>query len=275
LPTPMEESIPICRSCAAPILRDETRWTDDASGEIWHLRCRDETGSTDGRNFVFTQTQVWDAIDQLARRQDCSLSRLAVRAGLDATALNRSKRTGPDGKPRWPSTETISKLLSATGTTLMQFSQLVEGHLHCARREHSRDILLVDDDAAFCDASAQSLRHAGYRVHVASARRAALHLVDSDQPIDLLCTDFAMPDGLDGPALARRAIAGRPALKVLYITGHGIPGLETARGTGILCKPFSTQALLDAVERRFAASDPAGADAPAAASGRDGQRRQT
>jgi phage repressor protein C with HTH and peptisase S24 domain len=64
---------------------------------------------------------VWSAIDALAARHGLSPSGLARKAGLDATAFNPSKRHGNDKRPRWPSTESISKVLTATGETLDAF----------------------------------------------------------------------------------------------------------------------------------------------------------
>jgi phage repressor protein C with HTH and peptisase S24 domain len=64
---------------------------------------------------------VWAAIDALAARQGLSPSGLARRAGLDPTAFNPSKRHGADGRPRWPSTESIAKVLAATGESLEDF----------------------------------------------------------------------------------------------------------------------------------------------------------
>jgi phage repressor protein C with HTH and peptisase S24 domain len=68
-----------------------------------------------------THSDVWRAIDELAARHGMSVSGLARRAGLDATSFNVSKRMSPDGKPRWPSTETIAKILAATGEPLADF----------------------------------------------------------------------------------------------------------------------------------------------------------
>lgn len=65
---------------------------------------------------------VWNGIDALARRHGISVSALAKRAGLDATAFNQSKRTSKDGRERWPSFETIAKILAATGETLTSFA---------------------------------------------------------------------------------------------------------------------------------------------------------
>jgi phage repressor protein C with HTH and peptisase S24 domain len=68
-----------------------------------------------------THSNVWRAIDLLAAKHGMSVSGLARRAGLDPTAFNISKRISPDGKPRWPSTETIAKILAATGEPLADF----------------------------------------------------------------------------------------------------------------------------------------------------------
>jgi phage repressor protein C with HTH and peptisase S24 domain len=64
---------------------------------------------------------IWEAIDALARRHGISASALARLAGLDATAFNRSKRVSKDGRERWPSTESIAKVLDATGETFDGF----------------------------------------------------------------------------------------------------------------------------------------------------------
>ena len=75
---------------------------------------------------MLSHARVWSAIDRLAERYGLSTSGLAKKAGLDATSFNRSKRVGPDGRDRWPSTESIAKVLSATGAHLDEFMRLVE-----------------------------------------------------------------------------------------------------------------------------------------------------
>lgn len=70
---------------------------------------------------MFTHEEIWKAIDLLAQRHGYSASGLAKKAGLDPTTFNKSKRVSADGKPRWPSTESISKLLVVTGETMAQF----------------------------------------------------------------------------------------------------------------------------------------------------------
>ena len=70
---------------------------------------------------ALSHAQVWDAIDALAQRNDMTPSALAKKAGLDATTFNKSKRSSVDGRLRWPSTESIAKVLDATGSTLTDF----------------------------------------------------------------------------------------------------------------------------------------------------------
>ena len=72
-----------------------------------------------------THTRVWSAIDALARRYGLSPSGLAKRAGLDPTTFNKSKRVTGEGRARWPTTESIAKVLSATGASFDDFTALV------------------------------------------------------------------------------------------------------------------------------------------------------
>jgi len=74
---------------------------------------------------MLTHAQIWMAIDRLAARAKLSASGLAKRAGLDPTTFNKSKRITPDGRARWPSTESVAKSLAATGATLDQFVALI------------------------------------------------------------------------------------------------------------------------------------------------------
>src|SRR5438132_13328939 len=73
-----------------------------------------------------THNQIWTALDRLAARSKLSPSGLAKRSGLDPTTFNKSKRITPDGRARWPSTESVAKALTATGTTIDAFVQLIE-----------------------------------------------------------------------------------------------------------------------------------------------------
>lgn len=75
---------------------------------------------------MLTHKQIWNAIDRLADRRGLTPSGLARAAGLDPTTFNRSKREGANGKLRWPSTESIAKVLEATGITMDVFVGLMD-----------------------------------------------------------------------------------------------------------------------------------------------------
>jgi phage repressor protein C with HTH and peptisase S24 domain len=83
---------------------------------------------------------VWRAIDTLAAENGLSASGLAKRAGLDSTTFNPSKRCMPDGRNRWPSTESVAKVLDATGASLESFASLVSGARALASGGGSRAI---------------------------------------------------------------------------------------------------------------------------------------
>src|ERR1700722_11001265 len=80
---------------------------------------------------MLTHAQIWSAIDRLAEQAGLSASGLARRAGLDPTTFNKSKRMTAEGRARWPSTESIAKALTATGTPVEAFVALMtagDGH---------------------------------------------------------------------------------------------------------------------------------------------------
>ncbi len=76
---------------------------------------------------MFSHKQVWAAIDTIAERYGFSASGLAKKSGLDPTSFNPSKRNGPDGRPRWPTTESIANLLDAAGASVEEFADLLSG----------------------------------------------------------------------------------------------------------------------------------------------------
>ena len=75
---------------------------------------------------MLTHDQIWGALDRLAARAGMSASGLAKKAGLDPTTFNKSKRITVEGRPRWPSTESVAKALAATNVSIDSFVQLIE-----------------------------------------------------------------------------------------------------------------------------------------------------
>jgi phage repressor protein C with HTH and peptisase S24 domain len=91
---------------------------------------------------MVTHLQIWRALDALAARHAMSPSGLAKLAGLDPTTFNKSKRDTANGKLRWPSTESLAKVLAATGTNLEDFAALAsDGGM--AQRGRVRPVPLI------------------------------------------------------------------------------------------------------------------------------------
>ena len=67
---------------------------------------------------MITHKDIWLAIDTLARGHGLSTSGLAKKAGLDSTTFNKSKRVHKNGRPRWPSTESIARILNVTDANI-------------------------------------------------------------------------------------------------------------------------------------------------------------
>jgi len=75
---------------------------------------------------MLTHGQIWTAIDALANKCEMSPSGLARKSGLDPTTFNPSKRFTAAGRERWPSTESIAKILKCTETSVDTFMGLIE-----------------------------------------------------------------------------------------------------------------------------------------------------
>jgi DNA-binding NtrC family response regulator len=114
-------------------------------------------------------------------------------------------------------------------------------------------ILLVDDDTSVLQMLARALT--SYDLTVAHDGQEAL-AVANGRPLDLLITDYLMPE-MTGDELIARMREQRPELKALVITGHGdVLDRESPdwwRQVAHLAKPFRIQALRDAVENLLAA----------------------
>lgn len=105
-------------------------------------------------------------------------------------------------------------------------------------------ILLVDDDDGFREALGAQLRSAGYAVRGAPDYRLALEILESDDRVDLLILDIVMPDRVNGLALGRMARLRRRELKIIYISGYDVTGLDREALGPIIRKPVDYDELL-------------------------------
>lgn len=95
---------------------------------------------------MFTHDQIWAGIDRLAESLGYSTSGLAKKAGLDPTTFNKSKRFSSDGKERWPTTESINKVLAVAGATLTDLAALMDDPNIKAKPSKARTIPVLNFD---------------------------------------------------------------------------------------------------------------------------------
>lgn len=114
----------------------------------------------------------------------------------------------------------------------------------------ARIILVVEDDADVRHVTVTRLSEFSQQVIEAANAREALDILARRPDIDLLFTDIAMPGGMNGLELARRATQLRPDLRVLFVSGY-TSSLHSSAGTAgeFLQKPYRRDELGNALKR--------------------------
>ncbi|MGF6494166.1 PAS domain S-box-containing protein [Luteibacter sp. 621] len=127
------------------------------------------------------------------------------------------------------------------------------------RSGHER-VLVVDDRHDLAELAHTILESHGYDVVSLSDPEEALRQLEQDDGFDVLFTDIVMPGDLNGVALARKARAIRPTIKVLLTTGYASQSVQRSDAGGIafdvLNKPYSRMDLLRKI--RFVLDGPTG-----------------
>jgi phage repressor protein C with HTH and peptisase S24 domain len=175
---------------------------------------------------MLTHDQIWTALDRLAQRAGLSASGLARRSGLDPTTFNKSKRITPDGRARWPSTESIAKALAATNSSIDGFVRLIGDS---ERRPESVPLLGL---AQAC---------------------AGDHFDDSGYPAGRGWSEAALPAAADEHAYALE-ITG-DALRPVYRDGDVIvvsPATPIRRGDRVVLRTAGGEIMIGELKRRTA-----------------------
>ncbi|MDM0065056.1 PAS domain S-box protein [Variovorax sp. J31P207] len=115
-------------------------------------------------------------------------------------------------------------------------------------------VLLVEDDPEVRSVVARFLDAMAFEVTACADAEEALRMLATDQPVGLLLTDILLGPGLRGTELADAAIALRPGLRVLLMSGYSseLPG--EPRGRELLRKPFTRADLEQAIARALESS---------------------
>jgi CheY-like chemotaxis protein len=79
---------------------------------------------------------------------------------------------------------------------------------------------VVEDDEQLLVVTSAMLTELGYEVLSARNGRDAIQMLKSDKGFDLLFSDVAMPQGMNGVELAREAKRLRSGIKVLLTSGY-------------------------------------------------------
>ena len=175
---------------------------------------------------TLTHEQVWTALDRLAERAGFSPSGLARRAGLDPTTFNKSKRVTPEGRERWPSTESLAKALAATNASIDTF------------------VALIGDGAR----TAQSVPLLGFAQAASGG-----HFDDGGLPAGKGWDVVALPSVDDEHAYALE-ISG-DSMKPAYRDGDVIvvsPGTPIRRGDRVVVKTRGGEIMVKELKRRTA-----------------------
>jgi len=129
-------------------------------------------------------------------------------------------------------------------------------------------VLLVDDDVEVTTATVAMLEQLGHRVVVASSGANALDMLDQEQAVDLVITDYAMP-GMSGLELAARIRKTRPELPIILATGYADAPGSNDPGMPRLDKPYRLEKLSTAIASAVSARGGVGTVGPGSASARE------
>jgi nitrogen-specific signal transduction histidine kinase/PAS domain-containing protein len=119
-------------------------------------------------------------------------------------------------------------------------------------------VLVVEDNPSVRDVAAAMIEDMGFEAIVASNGAEGLHHIEQRPDIDLVLSDVIMAGGMNGPEMAMKALAVRPELKVLFMSGYAPGSLrqmqqELPNAVDLVNKPFTRNDLTEKVKRALAA----------------------
>jgi nitrogen-specific signal transduction histidine kinase len=127
--------------------------------------------------------------------------------------------------------------------------------------DHSRTILVVEDEDAVREATLAMLDELGYRHLEAADAQSALAIVEGGAPIDLVFTDVVMPGPLRTRDFAQALKTLRPEVPVLFTSGYTDNAIihqgRLDEGVHLISKPYAKAELARRIAQLLAADAPA------------------
>jgi CheY-like chemotaxis protein len=132
--------------------------------------------------------------------------------------------------------------------------------LEIPRAQGSATVMVVDDEPVIRMLVTDVLERFGYTVIEAPDAQEAIARLRAGTQLELLITDVGLPGGINGRQLVETAREIDPALKVIFITGYAehavLRSSPLERGTRVLIKPFSVEALASRIRELMVSAPP-------------------
>jgi signal transduction histidine kinase len=151
-------------------------------------------------------------------------------------------------------TTVVVYLPRTTATPLLRAPDLVD---QASSPTREATILVVDDDRDVRELAVSCLESLGYRVLAVDGGHAAIEVIASGTPVDLVLIDIAMPE-INGVEAKQAILAQRPGLPFLFMTGYVGPTKLDPMEQHVLEKPFTLAELAGKVEEMLSPVDGAG-----------------
>jgi CheY-like chemotaxis protein len=120
-------------------------------------------------------------------------------------------------------------------------------------------LLVVEDEWLIRIGVAEAFRAVGWCVLEASSGTEAVGMIESAARIDLVLTDMRMPGVVDGLDVLACAMAARPGVPVVLVSGQLDPGIALEAGAAaVLAKPYSLDEMVEVVVGLYRRGGPAG-----------------
>jgi CheY-like chemotaxis protein len=105
-------------------------------------------------------------------------------------------------------------------------------------------VLVVEDDPLVRMAASDMVDALGFSVLEAADADLALETLRGDARVDILFTDIGLP-GMRGTELAEAALALRPGLRIVFVSGYSEADAATFEGAMRLRKPYQQEELAE------------------------------